>query len=93
MLGSVKHPLGTNDFSSFLLQAQSSKAQAVVLLNSGSDLTTALKQANEFQMAKNGQIVTTLNITINAVAAIGLDATRGAPSRRPSAPAPSLRTS
>ncbi|MFO1199384.1 MAG: ABC transporter substrate-binding protein [Burkholderiaceae bacterium] len=77
VLGSVKHPLGTNDFSSFLLQAQSSKAQAVVLLNSGSDLTTALKQANEFQMAKNGQIVTTLNITINAVAAIGLDIAQG----------------
>lgn len=75
--GAVKHPLGTTDFSSYLLQAQSSKAQAVVLLSAGADLTNAIKQANEYRLAKGGQVVTTTGATINAVIAMGLDVSQG----------------
>ncbi len=77
VLGSVKHPLGTTDFSSYLLQAQASKAQAVVLLSAGSDLTNALKQANEYRLSQRGQVVTTTGATFNAVAAMGLDVAQG----------------
>ncbi|MFT3821965.1 MAG: ABC transporter substrate-binding protein [Rubrivivax sp.] len=75
--GAVKHPLGTTDFSSYLLQAQASKAQAVVLLSAGADLTNALKQANEYRLAKGGQLVTTTGATINAIGAMGLDVAQG----------------
>ncbi|MBL8287312.1 MAG: ABC transporter substrate-binding protein [Rubrivivax sp.] len=77
VVGSVKHPLGTTDFSSFLLQAQASKAQAIVLMSSGADLTNALKQAREYQIQQQGQIVTSTGMTINAVAAMGLDVAQG----------------
>jgi branched-chain amino acid transport system substrate-binding protein len=45
VIGNVKHPLGTTDFSSYLLQAQASKAQAIVIVNAGADQTNALRQA------------------------------------------------
>lgn len=77
VVGAVKHPLGTTDFSSFLLQAQASKAQAIVLLNSGEDLSNALKQAAEYQIAKSGQVVTTVGMTINNVSALGLEVAQG----------------
>ena len=77
VVGMVKHPLGTTDFSSFLLQAQASKAQAIVLMNAGADLTNALKQAKEFRIQEQGQIVTSTGMTINAVAAMGLDVAEG----------------
>lgn len=77
VVGSVKHPLGTSDFSSFLLQAQASKAQAIVLMNSGDDLGNALKQANEYRIQQQGQIVTSTGMTINAVGAMGLDIAQG----------------
>lgn len=77
VLGSIKHPLGTTDFSSFLLQAQASKAQAIVLMSSGADLTNALKQAKEYKIQQQGQIVTSTGMTINAVAAMGLDVAQG----------------
>jgi branched-chain amino acid transport system substrate-binding protein len=77
VVGSVKHPLGTTDFSSYLLQAQASKAQAIVVLNAGLDLSNALKQASEYRLTKNGQIVTVFGMTINSVAAMGLDVAQG----------------
>ncbi|MFO1327178.1 MAG: ABC transporter substrate-binding protein [Rubrivivax sp.] len=77
VLGTVRHPLGTTDFSSFLLQAQASKAQAIVLMSSGADLTNALKQANEYQIQEQGQLVTSTGMTINAVSAMGLDVAKG----------------
>lgn len=77
VVGSVKHPLGTTDFSSFLLQAQASKAQAIVLMNSGEDLTNALKQAREYQIKEQGQIVTSTGMTINAAHAMGLEVAQG----------------
>jgi branched-chain amino acid transport system substrate-binding protein len=77
VVGSVKHPLGTTDFSSYLLQAQSSGAKAIVILNAGLDLSNALKQAAEFKIASSGQSVAVFGMTINSVAAMGLDVAQG----------------
>lgn len=77
VVGSVKHPLGTTDFSSYLLQAQASKAQAIVVLSAGLDLSNALKQAAEYRLSKNGQVVTVFGMTINSVSAMGLDVAQG----------------
>src|SRR5579859_4557985 len=55
VLGSVRHPLNTSDFSSYLLQAQSSKAKVVGLANAGGDTINAIKQASEFGIVKGGQ--------------------------------------
>lgn len=77
VVGSVKHPLGTTDFSSYLLQAQASGAKAIVILNAGADLSNALKQASEYRLAKSGQIVTVFGMTINSVTAMGLDVAQG----------------
>ena len=77
VIGSVRHPLGTTDFSSYLLQAQSSGAQAIVILNAGLDLSNALKQAAEYKLARNGQVVSVFGMTINSVSAMGLDVAQG----------------
>lgn len=77
VVGSVKHPLGTTDFSSYLLQAQASKAQAIVVLNAGLDLSNALKQAAEYHITKNGQVLTVFGMTINSVEAMGLPVAQG----------------
>ena len=55
VLGSVRHPLNTSDFSSFLLQAQASKAKVIGLANAGGDTINAIKQAAEFGIMKGGQ--------------------------------------
>src|SRR5688572_21065116 len=55
VMGSVRHPLGTSDFSSFLLQAQGSGAQVIGLANAGGDTTNAIKQAGEFGITEAGQ--------------------------------------
>ena len=55
VLGSVRAPLNTADFSSFLLQAQASKAKIIALANSGPDLTNSAKQAVEFGLGAGGQ--------------------------------------
>jgi branched-chain amino acid transport system substrate-binding protein len=60
VLGSVRHPLGTSDFSSYLLQAQASGAKVVAFANGGGDMVNATKQANEFGLTKNQTIVTLL---------------------------------
>lgn len=77
VVGSVKHPLGATDFSSYLLQAQSSGAQAIVILNAGLDLSNALKQAAEYKITRGGQVVTVFGMTINSVSAMGLDVAQG----------------
>lgn len=77
VVGSVKHPLGATDFSSYLLQAQSSGAQAIVILNAGLDLSNALKQAAEYKITRNGQVVSVFGMTINSVSAMGLDVAQG----------------
>jgi len=76
VVGSVKHPLNTPDFSSFLLQAQSSKAKVVALANAGGDAVNAVKQAAEFGLTKN-QIVAPLLLFISDVHSMGLTAAQG----------------
>jgi len=77
VLGSVRHPLNTADFSSFLLQAQSSKAKVIGLANAGADATNAIKQAAEFGIVKGGQKIAGLLITTIEVHALGLQAAQG----------------
>ena len=77
VLGSVKHPLNTSDFSSFLLQAQSSKAKIVGLANAGGDTTNAIKQASEFGLVAGGQKLAALLLFINDVHALGLKTAQG----------------
>jgi branched-chain amino acid transport system substrate-binding protein len=74
--GSVRHPLGTTDFSSYLLQAQASGADVLVLANAGGDTTTAIKQANEFGLAGHMAIVGPI-VNINVIQATGLKAATG----------------
>ena len=69
--GSVKHPLGASDFSSFMLQAQASNAQVLALANAGGDTVNALKSAAEFGLSKNMKLAGMI-ITINDVHALGL---------------------
>src|SRR5215216_3305420 len=77
VLGKVRHPLNSQDFSSFLLQAQSSKAQIVGLANAGGDTTNAIKQAAEFGIVKGGQNLAGLLIFISDVHALGLEKAQG----------------
>src|SRR6516165_576474 len=77
VLGSVKHPLNTSDFSSFLLQAQASKAKVVGLANAGGDTTNAIKQGAEFGIASRGQHFAGLLVFINDVEALGLKTAHG----------------
>lgn len=77
VLGSVRHPLGTSDFSSFLLQAQASKAKVVGLANAGSDTTTAIKQAREFGITAGGQTVVPMLVFISDIDALGLETAKG----------------
>ena len=77
VLGGVKHPLNTADFSSFLLQAQSSKAKVVGLANAGGDTTNAIKQASEFGITAQGQKLAALLLFINDVHSLGLKTAQG----------------
>ena len=76
VLGAVKHPLNASDFSSFLLQAQASKAKVVGLANAGGDTINSIKAANEFGITKN-QTVVGLLTTIIDIHALGLPTTQG----------------
>jgi len=77
VLGGVKHPLNTSDFSSFLLQAQSSKAKVVGLANAGGDTTNSIKQAAEFGIVAGGQKLAALLLFINDVHSLGLKTAQG----------------
>jgi branched-chain amino acid transport system substrate-binding protein len=77
VLGAVKHPLQSADFSSFLLQAQSSGAKIVALANGGSDAINSIKQAAEFGLTERGQKLAALAIYITDVHAIGLKGAQG----------------
>ena len=76
VLGSSKHPVGASDFSSFILQAQASKAQILGLANAGDDLVNAIKSANEFGLKKNMKIAALL-MYLSDVHALGLQQTQG----------------
>jgi branched-chain amino acid transport system substrate-binding protein len=75
--GSVKHPLNTSDFSSFLLQAQSSKAKVIGLANAGGDTSNSIKQTAEFGIVAGGQKLAALLLFINDVHALGLKTAQG----------------
>ena len=77
VLGSVKHPLNTNDFSSALLQAQASKAKVIGLANAGTDTINAIKQAAEFGIVRGGQRLAGLLIFITDVHALSLQVAQG----------------
>jgi branched-chain amino acid transport system substrate-binding protein len=76
-LGAVRAPLNTPDFSSFLLQAQASKAKVVGLANAGGDTTNAIKAASEFGLAKGGQRIAGLLVGVTDIHAMGLQAAQG----------------
>ncbi|NML76482.1 ABC transporter substrate-binding protein [Rhizobium sp. S-51] len=77
VLGSVRHPLATTDYSSFLLQAQSSGAKVVGLANAGMDTQNAIKQAAEFGIVTGGQRLAALLFTLAEVHGLGLEAAQG----------------
>ncbi|WP_255507609.1 ABC transporter substrate-binding protein [Ottowia flava] len=78
MVGTVAHPVGTNDFSSFLLQAQSSKAKVIALGNSGADAANAVKQATEFGLTQGGkQRLAGLFMTLPDIHSLGTKLTQG----------------
>lgn len=76
VVGSVLHPLNSTDFSSYLLQAQASGADVIVLANAGADLGNTIKQAAEFGIVEAGQVVAPLGMFINNVHSIGLDSVK-----------------
>ena len=77
VLGSVRHPLSTTDFSSFLLQAQSSGAKVIGLANAGLDTANAIKGASEFGIVAGGQKLAALLFTLAEVHGLGLEAAQG----------------
>jgi branched-chain amino acid transport system substrate-binding protein len=77
VLGKVRHPLNTSDFSSFLLQAQASKAKVIGLANAGGDTINSIKQGAEFGIVKGGQKFAGLLVFASDVAALGLPTAQG----------------
>jgi branched-chain amino acid transport system substrate-binding protein len=77
VVGAVRHPLNTADFSSFLLQAQSSGAKVIGLANAGGDTTNSIKQASEFGIVESGQQLAALLLFLTDVHALGLPVAQG----------------
>lgn len=77
VLGSVNAPLGTHDFSSYLLQAQASHAQVIGLANAGGDSVNAIKQAHEFGLTKNGTKMAALLMSLDEINGLGLETAQG----------------
>src|SRR5207244_1801394 len=77
VLGKVRHPLNTQDFSSFLLQAQASKAKVIGLANAGGDTTSAIKQGAEFGVTKGGQSFAGVLVFLTEVDALGVEKGQG----------------
>ena len=77
VLGKVSAPLNTQDFSSFLLQAQASKAKIIGLANAGGDTTNSIKQAAEFGIVKGGQNLAGLLVFLTDIHALGLPTAQG----------------
>ena len=77
VLGSVRHPLSSSDFSSYLLQAQGSGAKVIGLANAGTDTTNSIKQANEFGITQAGQKLASLLMFLTDIDALGLDVAQG----------------
>ncbi len=77
VVGSVRHPLNSADFASFLVQAAAAKPKVIALANAGSDFTNAIKQAGEFGIAGKGVKLAGLSVTINDVHSLGLKTAQG----------------
>jgi branched-chain amino acid transport system substrate-binding protein len=77
VLGQVRHPLATSDFSSYLLQAQSSGAKVIGLANAGGDFINAVKQAREFGIVQGGQTIAGMLVFLSDVKSLGLDVAQG----------------
>lgn len=77
IVGAVRHPLGSSDFSSYLLQAQSSKASVIALANSGSDFTNTVKQAAEFGIVGSKQSLAALAVYLTDMKSLGLESAKG----------------
>jgi branched-chain amino acid transport system substrate-binding protein len=77
IVGEAWHPLNTMDFSSFLLQAQGSNAKVIALADSGNDLVSVIKEANEFQITKNQTVVILASINLSEIEALGLSTAQG----------------
>jgi branched-chain amino acid transport system substrate-binding protein len=77
VLGSVRHPLNTSDFSSFILQAQSSKSKVIGLANAGGDTINSIKQAAEYRIVQSGQKLAGLLVFISDIHSLGLDIAQG----------------
>jgi len=77
VLGGVRHPLNTSDFSSFILQAQSSKSKVIGLANAGGDTINSIKQAAEFGVVQGGQKLAGLLVFVSDIHSLGLQAAQG----------------
>lgn len=77
VVGGVRHPINTSDFSSFLLQAQASKAQIIGLANAGGDTINSIKQASEFGIIKGGQNLAGLLVFVSDIHSLGLERAQG----------------
>ncbi|MGO4004848.1 ABC transporter substrate-binding protein [Pseudomonas fluorescens] len=77
VVGKVRHPFPTNDFSSYILQAQGSGAEVIAFANAGADTVNSLKTANQFGVAQSGQKQAGMVVFLNDIHAMGLDVTQG----------------
>jgi len=77
IVGTVRHPFGGSDYSSFILQAQSSGAEVVAFANAGKDFSTAMKQASEFGVVQSGQTIAGMLVFLTDINALGLDVAQG----------------
>jgi len=77
VVGAIRHPLNTADFSSFLLQAQASKAKVIGIANAGNDTINAMKQANDFGIVQGGQNLAALILFLQDIHGLGLNAAQG----------------
>ncbi len=77
VLGTIRHPLGTSDFASYLLQAQASGAEVIGLANAGNDFSTAVKQASEFGITQSGQILAGMLVFLGDIQALTVDVAQG----------------
>src|SRR5512139_1492134 len=77
VLGEVRHPLNTQDFSSFLMQAISSRAKVIGIANAGADAINTIKGVREFRVTSSGQQIAALSLNLNDTAALGLNTAQG----------------
>ena len=77
IVGTAFHPFGTTDYASYLVQAKAAQPEVLFLINSGTDASNSIKQANEFGLPQSGMKIASISLDISDVHAIGLDAAKG----------------